>query len=242
VTARLIVLTGQDIGKEITLQGTATLGRLQDCTLMLIGNAVSREHAKVFEKDGRFFVVDLNSSNGTRVNGNKITRHELADGDEIQLGDQRVRFKLGAARDVVPDEILFDAPEQVAPVPDAAVPTVSLRGPAAPPAPPGPAPELDMPDVELRPRAEAKPHAMSAGAAAVGPATVKRKDRILQYHKIENKKGLLSEDIGQRGIWFRLAVGLFVLALSAGIVWGIQHLMSGTPADEPSAPGDNEGR
>jgi len=33
-----------------------------------------------------------------------------------------------------------------------------------------------------------------------------------------------------------------VLALSVGIVWGIQHLMSGTPADEPAQPGDTEGR
>ena len=230
MTARLIVLTGHDIGKEVALAGSATLGRLPGCTLMLIGNAVSREHAKVFEKDGRFFVVDLNSSNGTRVNGDKVTRHELRDGDEIQLGDQRVRFKLGAPAEVVPEELEFGDAAPAAPAVTPEEPTVAVRAPAAP----------AVPDIDVRPRAPAAAAASTAAAPAAS-AKVHSRDRVLQYHKVEDKGGLLAEDLSQRGPWFRLMVWLLVLALSVGVVWGIQHLMQGS-GEEPAAPTEPEGR
>ena len=95
MSVRLRVLTGAQEGQEVEVTGTATLGRLATCTLPIPSNAISREHAKVYEREGNWFVVDLNSSNGTKVNGKKVTRQQLAFGDELEIGDVKIRFLAG---------------------------------------------------------------------------------------------------------------------------------------------------
>ncbi len=60
---------------------------------------VSRRHARLFQEGGRFFVEDLSSVNGTFLNGSKLPLppkkpHLLRDGDELRLGETRVRFML----------------------------------------------------------------------------------------------------------------------------------------------------
>ncbi|OYT71456.1 MAG: hypothetical protein CFK52_08150 [Chloracidobacterium sp. CP2_5A] len=57
---------------------------------------VSRRHARLFQEDGRFFIEDLSSVNGTFLNGamrlTPKTPHPLQEGDELKLGETRVRF------------------------------------------------------------------------------------------------------------------------------------------------------
>ena len=55
---------------------------------------ISREHAAIAYAEGRFFVEDLGSTNGTQVNGERKPRQPLVDGDEIQLGKLRLRITL----------------------------------------------------------------------------------------------------------------------------------------------------
>ncbi|MBI3271795.1 MAG: FHA domain-containing protein [Planctomycetes bacterium] len=63
------------------------LGRSKECHLLLKGGVkVSRRHAELRFAEGRFVLVDLGSQNGTRVNGEKITRCILEDGDKIEIG------------------------------------------------------------------------------------------------------------------------------------------------------------
>lgn len=71
------------------------LGRMASATLCLDDASVSRIHA-VVERDrqGLLVLMDLASPNGTFVNGERIERHVLADGDLVQVGDVMLRFEL----------------------------------------------------------------------------------------------------------------------------------------------------
>jgi serine phosphatase RsbU (regulator of sigma subunit) len=66
------------------------IGRLSDSEIVLTNPYVSRQHAKVHERDGDFVVVDLNSTHGTFVNGHKISEKVLSNGDRITLGREQV--------------------------------------------------------------------------------------------------------------------------------------------------------
>ena len=70
-----------------------TIGRLPDCDIVLGDGNVSRRHAEVRRRDGRIVIVDLGSTNGTKVNGSGVKEQELADGDEIKLGSTMLRFE-----------------------------------------------------------------------------------------------------------------------------------------------------
>jgi pSer/pThr/pTyr-binding forkhead associated (FHA) protein len=89
-----IIITTKDGEHSITL-GTEplTVGRSPANLLQIIDPASSRKHCMVKYSDGFSVIVDMGSSNGTRVNGEKITREEvLNDGDIIQVGKTLLRF------------------------------------------------------------------------------------------------------------------------------------------------------
>lgn len=70
-----------------------TVGRLPDCDIVLSDPNVSRRHAEVRRRGNDFIVVDLGSTNGTRVNGTGVRERRLEDGDEVTFGSTRVRFE-----------------------------------------------------------------------------------------------------------------------------------------------------
>ena len=70
-----------------------TLGRNDDCTVILADPNVSRQHAVVRPDGEGYVVVDRGSTNGTKVNGARITEHHLVPGDVVQLGNTVVRFE-----------------------------------------------------------------------------------------------------------------------------------------------------
>lgn len=80
-------------GERIVLADTVTrVGRLPDCGVQLGDASVSRYHAEVRARGDGFVVVDLGSTNGTRVNGVRVGERELRDGDEVRFGTVRVQF------------------------------------------------------------------------------------------------------------------------------------------------------
>ena len=70
-----------------------TVGRHPDSNLVLADPNVSRHHAEIRPKGDRFAVVDLGSTNGTRVNGVRVDSQILNEGDEIAFGNTRMHFE-----------------------------------------------------------------------------------------------------------------------------------------------------
>ncbi|UYO51044.1 FHA domain-containing protein [Rhodopseudomonas palustris] len=70
------------------------IGRNRDNDLVLSNSSVHRSHA-VLSRDpaGRFTIVDLDTANGVKVNGAPIKSNELNDGDVVELGEVRMRFR-----------------------------------------------------------------------------------------------------------------------------------------------------
>src|ERR1700682_6360183 len=85
--ASLFVFRGNNQGMRIELESdTLSLGRDAANDVRLNDTEVSRRHAEVHRAAGSFTLTDLESSNGTFVNGKQVRSHELANGDEVQLG------------------------------------------------------------------------------------------------------------------------------------------------------------
>ena len=72
------------------------MGRSRECDLSVTDGNASRRHAEIVREGDSYFVVDLGSTNGTEVNGKRVTREELTDGDRITLGATDIVF--GRAR------------------------------------------------------------------------------------------------------------------------------------------------
>ena len=70
------------------------IGRSPDNPLVVKDEELSREHFKIYRKDGGFWVNDLKSSNGTKLNGEKINESPLQEGDVIQVGKTEIHFEL----------------------------------------------------------------------------------------------------------------------------------------------------
>ncbi len=82
-------------GERIPLgQQVVTIGRLPDCTIPVTDANVSRRHAEVRPVGSAFVVVDLGSTNGTKVNGVRIQGdHPLVDADIVSVGSTHLRFE-----------------------------------------------------------------------------------------------------------------------------------------------------
>ncbi|NPV52894.1 MAG: DUF3662 and FHA domain-containing protein [Firmicutes bacterium] len=93
--ARLVVERGDRLGEEFGLtEGVTIIGRRKSSDVVLEDPSTSRDHAEVrYERDG-FVLVDCGSTNGTFVNGKRIERHVLQDGDLIRVGKTLFRFRV----------------------------------------------------------------------------------------------------------------------------------------------------
>jgi len=70
-----------------------TIGRSPEATIVLGDPNVSRHHAEIRPAGDGFVVVDLGSTNGSRVNGTKVAEHPLRDGDEVSFGNTVFHFE-----------------------------------------------------------------------------------------------------------------------------------------------------
>lgn len=70
------------------------IGRLSECAIVVDDTNVSRRHAQVALEGGDLVVVDLGSTNGTFLNGRRVTRSTLKPGDEITVGTTRLRVEV----------------------------------------------------------------------------------------------------------------------------------------------------
>jgi hypothetical protein len=81
-------------GRRVEIGETAlVIGRMPECDVPLSDPNVSRRHAEVRRQGTGFVVVDLGSTNGTRVNGAQVKERLLNNGDEITVGASKLRFE-----------------------------------------------------------------------------------------------------------------------------------------------------
>ena len=81
-------------GRRVLLgDGPSFIGRLPDCVVVLSDPQVSRHHAEIRREERGVRLIDLDSMNGTLVNGARIHEHLLADGDQIVVGATSIRYE-----------------------------------------------------------------------------------------------------------------------------------------------------
>jgi pSer/pThr/pTyr-binding forkhead associated (FHA) protein len=94
--ALLVVDRGPNAGSKFLVdKDVTTAGRHPESDIFLDDVTVSRRHAEFRREDGRFFVHDVGSLNGTYVNRKRVEDTQLADGDELQIGKFKLTFYLG---------------------------------------------------------------------------------------------------------------------------------------------------
>lgn len=90
---QLIVASPQSRGRVVALlRATTRIGRGTGNDLVLESELVSRRHAVLRIEGGGVVLEDLESTNGTWVNGSRVRRRVLADHDEVELGECVLRF------------------------------------------------------------------------------------------------------------------------------------------------------
>jgi FHA domain len=87
---------GLEQGQRLDLIGGLSVGRSKESDVQIDDRYASSLHARVFSRDGRFYVEDMNSTNGTLLNGATLQGEaELIDGDTVQIGDTVFRLEVG---------------------------------------------------------------------------------------------------------------------------------------------------
>jgi diguanylate cyclase (GGDEF)-like protein len=98
----LVIIYSKDttqLGKRFVLDASApsiTVGRGTDNSVVLAADGVSRRHSRFERREGHWYAVDLQSTNGTWVNDESISEHRLRRGDHIKIGDSIFKFLSGS--------------------------------------------------------------------------------------------------------------------------------------------------
>jgi hypothetical protein len=161
--AKLILSVDGTVLKEISLaKERTTLGRKPHNDIQVDNLAVSGEHAAIITILNDSFIEDLNSTNGTLVNGKPIKKHFLQNNDVIEIGKHKLKY-------------FNDAPVQTAAADFERTMIIRKPSAAAAPAPapqaPAPAASAVLPDTQtnMRPLTQPAPMAAAPGPAATPP-------------------------------------------------------------------------
>ena len=105
-------LTGSHPPKEWVLEsGRLVMGRLPACEISLNDANASRQHAGLVKREDGWWLVDLDSTNGTFVNGSMVKERRLAPGDRIQIGSSKLEYVTEPVPPVPPKAPPVEVPE-----------------------------------------------------------------------------------------------------------------------------------
>ncbi|MEM7252930.1 MAG: GGDEF domain-containing protein [Pseudomonadota bacterium] len=110
--AVLNIVSGRDVGRILVLEGTSiSIGRSFECDVTLLGPGISRRHCELeYRGDGKWFLVDKWSTNGTLVNGVKATHVALTVDDLIRVGKETaLKFGLADETEVAARAATYEA-------------------------------------------------------------------------------------------------------------------------------------
>jgi len=94
--ARLVIAGDAGRRKQLSweLEGDVIIGRSPECAVSVDDEFASNLHSKIYQTEGRFYVEDLGSTNGTYVNGRRIHYPtELRSGDRVKIGRTEMEFR-----------------------------------------------------------------------------------------------------------------------------------------------------
>ena len=90
----LVITADRNVGARYMLVDDVRIGRADNCSVLIDDTYASQQHARIYQNNGGFFVEDLGSTNGTYVNGRKISYPlELRVGDRIKIGKTVFEFR-----------------------------------------------------------------------------------------------------------------------------------------------------
>jgi FHA domain len=92
----VVLMDGMDRGRDFRIrEGQNSLGSDSSCNIVISHPTISGKHANLRAEDGKFFLTDLDSTNGTYLNEGpkRIAREEIKDNDLIRLGEVTLKFK-----------------------------------------------------------------------------------------------------------------------------------------------------
>jgi Protein of unknown function (DUF3662)/FHA domain len=92
VEQEVVTLVFDGTRREVT-ERRVVIGRSRDCDIQLSDANVSRRHAELRQEGASYWIVDLGSTNGLEVNGKRVKRAKLRDGDTITLGSTELTFE-----------------------------------------------------------------------------------------------------------------------------------------------------
>ncbi len=116
--ARLVPLNGGpsiDLDKELTV-----VGRDEDCDARLNHKSVSKFHCVLVKSDGLILLRDLGSTNGTRVNGQRVRRAALLPNDTLTVANLQFQVKFGVELEKMEEAAARNSPKNGSPGPAAA--------------------------------------------------------------------------------------------------------------------------
>ncbi|MEZ5963240.1 MAG: FHA domain-containing protein [Planctomycetota bacterium] len=217
-------------GREVEVRDGLVLGRLASADVVVNDSKASRRHAVVHCAGSVAEIEDLASSNGTMLNGKKVQRRALRDGDAIQIGACTITYREGRARAAAKpaiddDELVFDDEAAPAPVPARARPVPApppVAAPAPPPAAAAAGDTLEFLDEVVQVR-QAPPPPRRPDVHK--PAASGGRDRgVLQFHKVADRRGVLAEDMQQMSSLQRALLWLGALAVAGAMGYLAIHL------------------
>jgi len=103
VVREVVTLTVDGQPHELTKR-RVLVGRSRECDIQLADPNVSRRHAELRQEGATYWIVDLDSTNGIEVNGERTSRSKLEPGDRITLGSTELTFERGPNADAVRPE------------------------------------------------------------------------------------------------------------------------------------------
>ena len=105
MTAKITVtLDGQPVTEHVLDKETVTIGRKSANDIVIDSMAVSGRHCQILNILNDSFLEDLESTNGTFVNGNRVKKYALSDNDVIVVGRHHLRFNKGGDADAAQDD------------------------------------------------------------------------------------------------------------------------------------------
>ena len=209
--ALISFIAGPHEGSVLKLPDVAfTLGRGDDAGFTLNDDAVSRHHVEIRPADGGWIITDLDSANGTMINGATASSHQLAEGDVVQIGDSQFAFLEEDAYAAVAEAVEPEAaaPEEAVledPAPAEVEPVETAEPEPAAAAEPEPVAAIEPPPPSPR------QHLAQAAAKAAAD------DRELALvHEMRSRTDLIRQELGKVIVGQREVIEQILMCIVAG--------------------------